>query len=122
MIPTSRRNQSIALPAKIWIQCPEKGCLAVARPAGVEGWLPIEGLMQLRYFIGSGQVPRLHPAGFFLFGAFVLMSWLFRTSFCSWLCPVGTVSDYLGNLGRFVFGQVYFQLVPPAGKQQHPVR
>jgi len=89
----------------LWVRWAESGghTLAVQRPAGVEGWLPIEGLMQLRYFLGTGQVPRLHPAGFFLFTAFLLMSWLLRKSFCSWLCPVGTASEYLWKLGRFIF-------------------
>jgi polyferredoxin len=75
----------------------------VARPAGVEGWLPIAGLMQSKYVVMSGHLPRVHPAAFFLFTAFVLMSWLLRKSFCSWLCPVGTFSEYLWKLGRFIF-------------------
>src|SRR5437764_13260813 len=56
---------------------------ALARPAGVEGWLPIEGLMQLKYFIVTRHVPEIHPAGFFLFTAFVLISLLLRKAFCS---------------------------------------
>ena len=75
----------------------------VARPAGVEGWLPIAGLMQFKYVVMSGQLPRVHPAAFFLFTAFLGMSWLLRKSFCSWLCPVGTSSEYLAKLGRFIF-------------------
>jgi polyferredoxin len=34
---------------------------------------------------------------------FVLCSLLAKKSFCSWLCPVGTVSEYLWKLGRKVF-------------------
>jgi polyferredoxin len=75
----------------------------VARPAGVEGWLPIAGLMQFKYVLVSGQLPRVHPAAFVLFAAFVGMSWLLRKAFCGWLCPVGTVSEYLWKLGRFMF-------------------
>lgn len=75
----------------------------IARPAGVEGWLPIAGLMQLKYVVLTREVPRIHPAGFFLFTAFLLMSFLLRKSFCSWLCPVGTVSEYLWKLGRLLF-------------------
>ena len=76
---------------------------AVARPAGVEGWLPIAGLMQFKYVVLTGQFPRIHPAGFFLFTAFLLMSILFRKSFCGWLCPIGTLSEYLWKLGRSTF-------------------
>ena len=75
----------------------------VSRPPGVEGWLPIEGLMQLKYFAVTHQVPRVHPAGFFLFVAFLTISIIFRKSFCGWLCPVGTASEYLWRLGRYTF-------------------
>src|SRR5690349_13028339 len=76
-----------------------------SRPAGVEGWLPIASLMNLKVFLATGQVPRLHPAGMFLLISFLGVSWLFRKSFCSWLCPVGTVSEYLWRLGRQTFGR-----------------
>jgi polyferredoxin len=76
---------------------------AVDRPAGVEGWLPIAGLMQLKYVIVAHQWPTIHPAGLFLFAAFLLMSFLLRKAFCSWLCPVGTVLEYLWKLGRYTF-------------------
>ena len=76
---------------------------AVERPAGVEGWLPIEGLLQLKYFAVTHRLPQIHPAGLFLFIAFLLISFLLRKSFCSWLCPVGTLSEYLWKLGRYTF-------------------
>jgi polyferredoxin len=59
--------------------------------------------MQLKYFLLTGQVPRVHVAGFFLFGSFLLISIVFRKSFCSWMCPVGTLSEYLWKLGRSTF-------------------
>jgi len=77
------------------------------RPAGVEGWLPIASLMNLKVLILTGQMPRLHPAGMFLLIAFLGMSWVFRKSFCSWLCPVGTVSEYLWRLGRKTLGRTF---------------
>ena len=76
-----------------------------SRPPGVEGWLPIASLMNLKVLLATGQLPRLHPAGMFLLIAFLAMSWVFRKSFCGWLCPVGTISEYLWRLGRRVFGR-----------------
>jgi len=93
----------------LWVRWAETGGLgtAVSRPAGIEGWLPIEGLMQLKYFLLTGHVPQVHPAGFFLFLAFLVISFVFRKAFCSWLCPVGTLSEYLWRLGRFIFRRNY---------------
>ena len=76
-----------------------------ARPAGVEGWLPIAALMNLKVLLATGRVPGFHAAGMFLLIAFLAASWIFRKSFCGWLCPVGTVSEYLWRLGRRTFGR-----------------
>jgi hypothetical protein len=35
----------------------------VSRPAGVEGWLPIAGMMNFKYFLLTGRVPELHSGG-----------------------------------------------------------
>ncbi len=73
------------------------------RPAGVDGWLPIAGLMNLRYFLATWQVPPIHPSAMVLLCVFLLASLLVKKAFCSWLCPVGTVSEYLWKAGRKVF-------------------
>ncbi|HEY3442802.1 MAG TPA: 4Fe-4S binding protein [Paludibaculum sp.] len=86
----------------------ETGAPRAARPAGVEGWLPIAGLMNTKYFVLTGEVPAVHPAAMFLLIAFVAMSVIFRKSFCGWLCPVGTISEYLWKLGRDTFRRVFF--------------
>ncbi len=72
----------------------------VPRPAGVEGYLPIAGLMNLKYFLVTGEIPGIHPAAMILLSAFLLISIIFRKAFCSWLCPVGTLSEALWKLGR----------------------
>ncbi len=93
----------------LWVRWAESGgrAVEVSRPAGVEGWLPIEGLMQLKYFLVTGQVPRMHAAGFSLFASFLVISFVFRKAFCSWMCPVGTISEYLWKLGRSTFGRSF---------------
>lgn len=81
-----------------------------ARPAGVEGWLPIAAMMNLKASLMTGSLPSVHPAGMFLLIAFLSISLLFRKAFCGWLCPVGTVSEYLWRLGRKIFGKNF---LPP---------
>ena len=78
-----------------------------SRPPGVEGWLPIASLMNLKVLLAGGGFPRVHPAGMFLLIAFLAISWAFRRGFCSWLCPVGTVSEWLWRLGRRLFGRTF---------------
>jgi polyferredoxin len=75
----------------------------VSRPPGVEGYLPIAGLMNLKAALLTGNIPTIHPAGMFLIVAFLTISLIFRKTFCSWLCPVGTISEFLWKLGRKTF-------------------
>lgn len=100
-------NVWIGLQFYLWVRWAESSgrTVSVSRPAGVEGWLPIEGMMQFKYVLATAHIPKLHPAAFFLFVAFTLSSLIFRKSFCGWICPVGTLSEYLWKLGRFVFGR-----------------
>jgi polyferredoxin len=76
---------------------------AVSRPPGVEGWLPITGLMNLKYVAATGTWPEIHAAGFVLFTAFLAIAFVFRKAFCSWLCPIGTISEWLWQGGRELF-------------------
>ncbi len=100
-------NVWVAVEFLVWVKYYESGGRTAwaARPAGVEGWLPIASLMNLKVLLYTGQVPVLHPAGMFLLIAFVGISWVFRKTFCSWLCPVGTISEWLWRLGRETFGR-----------------
>jgi polyferredoxin len=41
----------------------------------------------------------------FLLLAFVAISFLARKAFCSWLCPIGTLSEWLWEGGREIFGR-----------------
>ena len=89
----------------VWVRFFETGgeSLYVPRPAGVEGWLPIASLMNLKYFAVTGLIPEVHPAGMFLLIAFLAISIVFRKAFCSWLCPIGTLSEWLWQGGQELF-------------------
>lgn len=102
-----------------WVRAYETGRTpGLARPAGVEGYLPIAGMMNLRYWLLSGRVPAVHAAAMFLLIAFLATAFLFRKAFCSWLCPVGTISEYLWRLGRKIFGRNFH----PPGWLDIPLR
>lgn len=73
------------------------------RPPGVDGFLPISSMMSFYLFITTGQIHPAHPAGIFIFLAIVLMSLVVGKSFCSWLCPVGFLSELIGDFGQKIF-------------------
>lgn len=99
-------NLWIGVQFLLWVRAFEQGHTPTfARPAGVDGWLPIAGLMNTKYFFSTGEIPAIHPAAMVLFLAFCAISLLAKKSFCSWLCPIGTLSEHLAGIGRKLLGK-----------------
>ena len=73
------------------------------RPPGAEAFLPISGLLGLLHWLRGGALNQVHPAATVILVAIVAVSLLVRKSFCSWLCPVGTLSDALAEIGKRMF-------------------
>ncbi len=71
-----------------------------SRPPGAEGFLPISALISLKYFLLTGIVNGIHPSGLFILLAIIAVSLLLKKAFCSWICPIGTLSESLWMLGR----------------------
>jgi polyferredoxin len=75
------------------------------RPPGVEAYLPISGLMGILDWIYQGTLNAIHPAATVLVVVALAMAVLLRKGFCSWVCPVGFVSELLARFGRWSFGR-----------------
>lgn len=77
----------------------------VNRPPGVEGFLPIGALGSAKYWFVTGEISPYHPAALVLFITFIIMCLVAKKSFCSWLCPVGTISEWLWKSGNRLTGK-----------------
>jgi polyferredoxin len=77
----------------------------VQRPPGVEGFLPISALISLTYWFHTGIVNSIHPSGLVILLAIIAVSLVVKKAFCSWLCPIGTLSESLWMLGAKLFGR-----------------
>lgn len=78
----------------LWLWAVEQGRVPpVARPPGVEAFLPISSLMNLVHWFHAGSVHPFHPAGVVIFVATLAMSWFVAKAFCGWICPIGFLSE-----------------------------
>jgi polyferredoxin len=75
------------------------------RPPGAEGFLPISALISMKYWIQTGIMNEIHPSGLFIFAAIIVLGIFVKKAFCSWLCPIGTLSEALWMLGEKLFGK-----------------
>lgn len=69
------------------------------RPAAIEAFLPISGLYGAVAWLKGGGINPVHPAAVVIFVTIVAVALLLRRAFCSWICPVGTLSEWLWKLG-----------------------
>ncbi len=78
-----------------------------SRPAAVDGFLPISGLMGLRHWWEAGELFPVHPAAALILFAALLTALVLKRGFCSWICPVFPLSEGLWRLGQKVFGRTF---------------
>ena len=75
------------------------------RPPGVEAFLPISALMSIRDWFYTGALNTIHPSSVIIFLAILSVAFLFKKGFCSWVCPVGLVSEMIANVGDKITGR-----------------
>jgi polyferredoxin len=56
---------------------------------------------------GGISSDQIHPAALFILVAIIAVSLAVKKAFCSWLCPVGTLSESLWMLGRKLTGRTF---------------
>ncbi|RJP81721.1 MAG: 4Fe-4S binding protein [Candidatus Zixiibacteriota bacterium] len=72
----------------------------VQRPPGVEAFLPISALISLKYWLLTGIFNQVHPSAAVLLLIILVSAFFLKKGFCSWVCPVGLLSEYLARLNR----------------------
>lgn len=77
----------------------------VSRPDGVEAFLPISALVSLKGWLASGSINTVHPAALVIFLTVLLVSLLLKRAFCSWICPVSTLTELLWKVGLKLLGR-----------------
>ncbi len=81
--------------------------------ASLHAVCPFGGVETLYTFVVSGlYVKKIHSAALALAGIVMLLSIFFGPVFCGWVCPLGTVQEWVGKLGRKLFRRRYNHFVP----------
>jgi len=74
----------------------------------VEAYCPFGGLESLYQFLTTGGfVRRIEPSAMILFAALLLLTLVSSRGFCGWICPFGSVQEWIGLLGRKLFRRWY---------------
>ncbi len=92
------------------------------RPPGVEGFLPISALMSVYNFLLTGKIHPAHPAGMFILVAIFAVSFVFGKSFCSWICPIGLLSELVGDFSDKIYKKLFKRRIKLPRIFDYPLR
>jgi polyferredoxin len=73
------------------------------RPPGVEAFLPISALVSLKHFLFTGKINSIHPSALVIFLIICMTALIVKKGFCSWVCPIGLLSDLVAKLNHLSF-------------------
>lgn len=91
----------------LYISALNAGSMAASKPLGVEGFLPISALLGFKQLAMTGKYDMVHAAGLSIFLAIVVISIVFKKSFCSHICPVGLISEKISAVGKRLYIPVF---------------
>jgi polyferredoxin len=81
--------------------------------ASLHAVCPFGGVVSLYQYATTGTfVQKIHDSAFILMIIVFLLTILFGPVFCGWICPFGTIQEWMGKVGRKFFKRRYNTFVP----------
>lgn len=81
--------------------------------ASVHGICPFGGVVTLWQYITTGTfVQKIHESTFVLMAIVLALSVAFGPVFCGWVCPMGTMQEWVSGIGRKILGKRHNTVVP----------
>lgn len=81
--------------------------------ASLHSLCPFGGVVSIYTLVTRGTfVQKIHESSFVMLAIVLFLSVLFGPVFCGWICPFGSVQEWIGKLGRKMFGRKYNTFVP----------
>jgi polyferredoxin len=81
--------------------------------ASLHAICPFGGIETLYTYATSGELlSKLHDSVLVLAGIGVLLAILVGPAFCGWVCPLGSIQEWIGNIGKKIFKKKYNHFIP----------
>lgn len=81
--------------------------------ASLHALCPFGGVVTLYNLFTLGTfIKKIHMSSVILMGLIFLLAVLFGPVFCGWVCPLGSVQEWMGKLGRKIFKKKHNNFVP----------
>ena len=81
--------------------------------ASLHALCPFGGVVTIYQYATVGTfVQKIHESAFVLMIIGFVLAFLFGPVFCGWVCPLGTIQEWVAKLGRKFFKRLYNQFIP----------
>jgi len=81
--------------------------------ASLHALCPFGGVVTLYTFLTNGiLVKKIHEASLVLMGIGIFTAVLFGPAFCGWVCPLGTIQEFVSGFGKKLFRRKFNHFVP----------
>ena len=89
------------------------GGIPLLTSASLHAVCPFGGVVSLYQFFTVGTfVQKVHQSSFVLMVLVFILAVLFGPVFCGWVCPLGTIQEWVGKLGKKITKKRYNHLIP----------
>ena len=74
---------------------------------------PFGGVVTIYSYFAEGTfIPKIHQSSITLMWLVLGLTLLFGPVFCGWICPFGTVQEFIGKIGKKIFKKGYNNFIP----------
>lgn len=81
--------------------------------ASLHAVCPFGGVVTIYQYAVSGTfVQKIHESSWILMIIVFVLAVIFGPVFCGWICPFGSVQEFIGKIGKKLFGKRYNRIIP----------
>lgn len=86
----------------------ENEILVIPGTASIHAICPFGGVVTLYTYASTGDyIQKIHQSDFYMLLGLLIALVLTGAGFCGWICPLGSIQEWFGKLGRKIFGRYY---------------
>ena len=87
--------------------------IPILSSASLHAICPFGGVVSIYQFVTTGTlVKKVHSASLILMWIALALALIAGPVFCGWVCPMGSVQEWLGKLGRRLFKKRFNRFIP----------
>lgn len=81
--------------------------------ASLHALCPFGGVVSIYQYVTTGTlIKKVHESSLALMYIVIVLSLAFGGVFCGWVCPLGSLQEWVGKIGRKIFKRKYNSFIP----------